>query len=371
MNSIVQVILHNPILNKFLIEKKFENDLINNISSQSPTKIDNHLLIEKIKGTITFQLYNLLMNMKDCNIISPDSFKNLLSNKNETFKGFRQNDSHELLSFLLDTIHEETKSIVKPIYSKLPKEYHQLQDIKKHFSERIHSTSVKTEQLQYVDDYYNYEMAHQDEVLIHNAVSHWAKYLEKNYSVISEFFAGMFHSSLKCDTCGYLSSSFEIFTILSLDIPSNIDNPTIIDCFDLFCTQDRLDENNKFICDRCGNSTCGIKKLMLWYAPEILIIHFKRFKQNGRNCSKNTKTISYQETLDISKYVSRKSAGTEYKLISVVHHYGGLDGGHYVSFNNVDDYWIQFNDSSIAKIVGDIHKQIINENSYILIYKRR
>jgi ubiquitin carboxyl-terminal hydrolase 8 len=367
LNSIIQILLHNKEISKYLQEKMFEESLIKNMERKFK-EVNNDI----IQSTFTFQLFNILMNMKEYKIISPTSFKKILSLKNETFSGNRQNDSHELVNFILDTIHEEVKINVTPIYSDFPKEYHIVQKFKKNCIKLINDTSDRNEKLRIINQYYDFEMNHQTEILIHNSTSMWSSYLEHNYSIVSEYFTGLFHSSLRCNTCGYISNSFEIFTNISLEIPKVSENTSlsIYDCLNSFTSEEILDNQNKFTCGRCHNKTSGIKKIMIWYAPDNLIIHFKRFKVMGKNCSKNTTNIVYPKSIDISPYATRKNKSFKYELTSVVHHYGNFSGGHYVSFNVVDNNWIHFNDSSVSKLTGDIDRKIITDETYILIYRR-
>lgn len=367
MNSVIQVILHNKDMRKYLQEKLFEKVLIENIEKKYKSIDDN-----KIQYTFTFQLFNLLMNMREYKIISPSSFKKLLSIKNETFMGNRQNDSHELLNYIIDSIHEEVKTNVIAIYADFPKEYHDVQKIKKKCVEMVRKTNDRIIKINIVKEYYDFEMTHQDEILIHNSVSMWASYLEHNYSIVSEYFTGMFHSSLKCNQCGYISHTFEIFTNISLEIPTceNDVNVSIYDCLNSFISNEIIDEQNKFTCHRCQQKTTGIKKIMIWYAPDNLIIHFKRFKTIGNNCVKNTTNIVYPKQINLMNYATRKNKSYNYELTSIIHHYGSFNGGHYASFNIIDDEWIHFNDSSVSRLSGDIDRKIMTDDTYIVIYRK-
>ena len=113
MNSVIQILVHNKTLQQYFVTQKFKDDLINNISTKlrSQNKDPNNLelLGNDVNMTITCQLYKLISGMANEQIIAPQTFKKFISAKNETFNGFSQNDGHELLIFILDSIHEDTR----------------------------------------------------------------------------------------------------------------------------------------------------------------------------------------------------------------------------------------------------------------------
>ena len=69
---------------------------------------------EKFRQTLTYKLRNLLVVMWSVNCkIVPKNFKQELGRLKDTFAGYDQNDSQECLSFILDQVHEETKTDVQ------------------------------------------------------------------------------------------------------------------------------------------------------------------------------------------------------------------------------------------------------------------
>ncbi len=51
-----------------------------------------------------------------CSSIRPTDFKAALGKCNEVFAGYGQQDSQELLSFLMDGLHEDLNRVVKKAY---------------------------------------------------------------------------------------------------------------------------------------------------------------------------------------------------------------------------------------------------------------
>lgn len=143
------------------------------------------------------------------------------------------------------------------------------------------------------------------------------------------------------------------------------------DCLRLFSTPEQLDESNASYCSKCKAHVQGIKKMDIYKAPKILIMHLKRFKQNGYYSSKNNKNIIFPiEGLDISKY-ALNSSGT-YDLYAISNHFGSLGGGHYTAYckNPIDEKWYNFDDSSVTSVKNPI-ETLTNPSAYVLFYRRR
>lgn len=383
MNSIIQILVHNKILQKYLVTQEFKDGLMDNIFvrlvKENKDTTDKTIIGQEVITTLTCQLYKLLLSMGTERIIAPQTFKCLLSMKNEMFDGCSQNDSHELLNFILDTIHEETKCRVELCLQSFPQAYHQIEQIKRNCMDNINSTNNLDEKLRYIQLYNSYESSHQREIAVHSGVSYWAAYIEKNFSVISQYFMGVYHSNIKCGNCGNNSHAFEVFTTISLEIPKDKENITLYDCLDAFTTKEIL--SDKYNCIKCNTSTVCEKTFTFWNVPEILIIHFKRFKAenvkiNGEKVEliklqKINVNVKYPTMIDISGYIcehNRKQI--QYELTAVVHHYGQCGGGHYVSFSKADkDEWFQFNDGHVSRI-DDVEHQIMTDATYILVYTK-
>jgi ubiquitin carboxyl-terminal hydrolase 4/11/15 len=119
----------------------------------------------------------------------------------------------------------------------------------------------------------------------------------------------------------------------------------------------------------------------LYRAPQILIIHLKRFKTSKVSnigsfyFSHGSKKITAHvdcplENLDLKPYVlgEGKDAAV-YDLYAISNHYGGLGGGHYTAYakNIFDGKWHEFNDSS----VHSTDSKVVSAASYVLFYRKR
>ncbi|KAL0972727.1 hypothetical protein UPYG_G00193980 [Umbra pygmaea] len=97
------------------------------------------------------------------------------------FNGFQQQDSQELLAFLLDGLHEDLNRVHE-------KPYVELKD-----SNGRPDWEVASEA--------------------------WDNHLRRNRSIIVDLFHGQLRSRVKCKTCGHISARFDPFNFLSLPLP--------------------------------------------------------------------------------------------------------------------------------------------------------
>lgn len=152
---------------------------------------------------------------------------------------------------------------------------------------------------------------------------------------------------------------------------------TLNSCLDLFIQEERLEANNEWYCPRCRNFQLASKKFDIWFTPQYLIIHLKRFNVSRGYFSsrKNNSLVDFPiEGLDLSDYIRsedfKSSVQPIYDLYAVSNHGGGLDGGHYTAYgkNFMDNRWYYFNDSSVSSCAA---REAVSSGAYLLFYKRR
>jgi len=149
---------------------------------------------------------------------------------------------------------------------------------------------------------------------------------------------------------------------------------TIYDCFDQFSNWEDLDENNLWYCPTCKDFIQASKRMEVFKAPPILVLHLKRFKIKGEatSCRSGERLdilVDYPlENLDLTKYVHSKAVDPIYDLYAVSNHYGTTNFGHYTAFALNTNEWRKFDDSSVNKIDPS---QICSTASYVLFYKRK
>lgn len=269
-------------------------------------------------------------------VVKPNQFKKQLSEFAPQFSGTYQHDAQELLSFLLDGIHEDLNRVKERPYI-----------------EDRDCDGTNDEQ---------------------DAIEAWKNYLRRNKSLIVDLFQGQLRNTCRCNKCGHTNIRFEPFMYLSL--PISDDCQTLQDCLDLYTSTDDLKGGNRWFCEKCKKHRDGTKKIDLWITPPILIVHLKRFKYNdsGQVGSKNGVDISFPlEGWDLSGFVKSRqgSVSSVYDLYAVANHFGNLRSGHYTAYSltRFDEQWVDFNDSHPRPITKE---ELLRKSSaaYVLFYNR-
>ena len=162
---------------------------------------------------------------------------------------------------------------------------------------------------------------------------------------------------------------------LSLNVGKDIN---LYDCLNLFNSEEILDGDNEWYCNKCKKHVDAVKKMDVYKSPYYLIFQLKRFKQDNEgssifnifNSSKNTTFIDFPVTnLDLSNYIlSENNQGGIYDLIGVINHYGGESFGHYTAYCLNGKKWMEYNDEYVAEIKRG---NIITNAAYVLFYRRR
>lgn len=119
------------------------------------------------------------------------------------------------------------------------------------------------------------------------------------------------------------------------------------DCFAATSKGEVLTEENQWYCNRCKELRQAEKTLEIWTAPDVLVIHLKRFSASRNLRDKIDVKVEFPiDGLDLTDRVGVSDGKTlKYDLFAVDNHYGGLGGGHYTAFakNFLDDNWYEYN----------------------------
>ncbi|NWR58362.1 UBP50 hydrolase, partial [Bucorvus abyssinicus] len=187
-------------------------------------------------------------------------------------------------------------------------------------------------------------------------------------SIVTQLFEGQLSYTITCQECETIIERPESFTVLSLPIPSK-SACSLQDCLKCFFQQDTLTSNNQIHCSSCGKKQDAVVKATIIKAPQIIILHLKRFECQGKHRQKLQTDIRYPlSSLDLSPYsspLSREDA--QYSLCAVVNHTGFLDDGHYTAFckHSFTGNWYSFDDSQITKIPNS---SVQTNTAYLLFY---
>lgn len=171
MNSAIQCMSNVPLLTDYFRQDDYKNEinLVNPLGCKGELAEAYADLVKEIwSGSNSYTV--------------PRNFKLNLSRFAPQFTGFQQQDSQELLAFLLDGLHEDLNRIIKKPYVELG------------------SHVGKT-----------------DEVF---AEESWQDHKKRNDSVIVDIFHGLLKSTLNCLECKEISIKFDPFCYLSVPLPS-------------------------------------------------------------------------------------------------------------------------------------------------------
>jgi ubiquitin carboxyl-terminal hydrolase 4/11/15 len=161
-------------------------------------------------------------------------------------------------------------------------------------------------------------------------------------------------------------------------LTANVSALTLAHCLDKFSESEQLADEDTFFCGACKQHLAPIKKLDVWAAPDVLVVHLKRFQYSRSSFfvqrEKIADMVSFPLTdLDMRPYVKgpvSEEAPPVYDLYAVSEHSGGLGGGHYTAKcrNFVDGQWYDLNDSSVSPTSADA---CLTPQAYVLFYRRK
>ena len=299
----------------------------------------NHDNILGTQGQLVSSYAELIKNLwlGSNSSYKPSTFKSKLSKFAPQFEGFDQQDSQELLSYLLDGIHEDLNRVKH-----------------KPYIEDADCDGTNDEG---------------------DAITAWSNYLQRNQSIIVDMFQGQLRNTMTCrnNGCGHVNVKFDPFMYLSLPISNECN--TLDDCLELFCEEEILSGDEQWYCPKCKTHVDACKKFDLFMLPPILIIHLKRFKfSSSGQRSKIDKSIQYPlNDWNLSKQKkSRSGIYPLYDLYAISQHHGNVGFGHYTAHakNRFDGEWYNFNDSQCHR-VDPVNEQLGSGSSaYCLFYNR-
>ena len=300
----------------------------------------------------------------DVQAIRPSSLRNLCARLNREWGVDRQQDAKEFFDFLLDCLHED----LNRHWNKTP-----LQPLS--FEQEITRERTPTSEVSLIE---------------------WERYTHRELSPIANLFAGQHASRLRCTTCKNTSTTYEAFYSISVEIPRK-GTGDVYDCLRSYCKEEKLSGDEVWKCPYCKREREATKKITITRAPQILVIHFKRFSASKSESARKLHTpINFPlHQLNIGAYmalpasIDNKDAPAVrdtsdcatrppfvYDCYAVMRHLGSsLSGGHYIAL--VKDVsrscWRKFDDQYSSdfdpgKLKPD--QRLQNEQAYLVFYQR-
>lgn len=321
LNACMQVLSHTYELNDFLNLETYKRRLKN--------KYESAMLIE-------WDDLRKLLWSENC-IVSPVKFVKTVQKLaqikgQELFTGYDQNDMTEFLIFVIDCFHESLSREVN------------MNIIGTVVNERDKIAMICFERIKQM--------------------------YSNDYSEIWNIFYGIQVSHLISEeTEKIMSMTPEPYFIINLPIPPNMNQPSLLDCFDLYVEPEIMDGDNCVLNELTDKKEAAKKTLSFWSFPTVLVIDIKRF--NSSNKKKQNLVDFPIDNLNLSKYViGYNKESYVYDLYGVCNHSGSVLGGHYTSFvKNANGKWYHCDDTNITEVTNP--QQIVTPKAYCFFYRKR
>ncbi|TYG67179.1 hypothetical protein ES288_D05G057700v1 [Gossypium darwinii] len=186
-------------------------------------------------------------------------------------------------------------------------------------------------------------------------------------SLVHKIFGGRLRSQVKCLQCSYCSNTFDPFLDLSLEI---VKADSLLKALKNFTTAELLDGGERqYQCLRCKQKVRAIKQLTVYNAPHVLTIHLKRFQAHNLG-QKIDRKVEFGLTIDMKPFVSGSNEGyLKYTLYGVLVHRGwSTHSGHYYCFVRTSSgMWYTLDDNRVFQVS---EKTVLEQKAYMLFYVR-
>ncbi|XP_038698164.1 ubiquitin carboxyl-terminal hydrolase 23 isoform X2 [Tripterygium wilfordii] len=186
-------------------------------------------------------------------------------------------------------------------------------------------------------------------------------------SLVHKIFGGRLRSQVKCVQCSYSSNKYDPFLDLSLEI---IKADSLIKALSNFTAAELLDGGERqYQCQRCKQKVRALKQLTVHNAPFVLTVHLKRFRSHDPG-QKIDKKVFFGPTLDMKPFVSGSYQGDlKYTLYGVLVHYGwSTRSGHYSCFVRTSSgMWYSLDDNRVCQVS---ERTVLEQKAYMLFYVR-
>uniref|UniRef100_A0A3B3R3M6 Ubiquitin specific peptidase 12 n=1 Tax=Paramormyrops kingsleyae TaxID=1676925 RepID=A0A3B3R3M6_9TELE len=269
--------------------------------------------------TCLADLFNSIATQKKkVGVIPPKKFISRLRKENELFDNYMQQDAHEFLNYLLNTIADL-------LQEERGQERQQNGRLVQNGGGPAGPTATEGEE-------------------VHKA---------PQQTWVHEIFQGTLTNETRCLNCEAVSSKDEDFLDLSVDVEQNT---SITHCLRGFSDTETLCSEYKYYCEQCRSKQEAQKRMRVKKLPMILALHLKRFKYMEQ-LHRYTK-LSYRVVFPLELRLFNTSGDATnpdrmYDLVAVVVHCGsGPNRGHYITIVKSHGFWLLFDDDIVEVSPG-------------------
>lgn len=318
------------------------------------------------QGIIPDLYANLVRSLwkNDVEVIKPTSFRNFCGRMNREWAIDRQQDAKEFFDFLIDCLHED-----------LNQNWNRTPLAPLTFEQEIVRERMDIHTVSKIE---------------------WSFYSHRELSFISHLFAGQHASRLRCTTCRNTSTTYEAFYSISVEIPRTGETD-IYTCLKSYCQEEMLSGDEVWKCPHCKCEREATKQIIITRAPQILVVHFKRFSASKNEATRKVHTpIDFPlHGLNMDKFMlplpssAQANGATKpaeldaaslppytYDAYGVLRHIGASgNSGHYISLvkDASKGCWRRFDDERVTDFEPKNLKwkdRLQNEQAYIVFYER-
>uniref|UniRef100_A0A8C9YBM6 Ubiquitin carboxyl-terminal hydrolase n=1 Tax=Sander lucioperca TaxID=283035 RepID=A0A8C9YBM6_SANLU len=223
MNSALQCLSNASPLTEYFLNDQYEAE----INRENPLGM---------RGEIAEAYADLVKQMwlSRSSYVAPRTFKTQVGRFAPQFSGYQQQDSQELLAFLLDGLHEDLNRVKK-------KPYLALRDAE----------------------------GRPDEIVAKEA---WTNHRLRNDSIIVDIFHGLFKSTLVCPECSKVSVTFDPFCYLTLPLPMKKDRT--MEVFLVRSDPESRPTQYRVVVPKLGTVTdlCSALSKLCGFPPENMVV---------------------------------------------------------------------------------------------------
>ena len=284
MNSAIQCLSNIPSLRDFFVT----GDYLKTLNPQA----------SKTKGKLAQAFAELLQEMwaGKGEFVVPSNLKDVISRFSNQFEDGAQEDSMELLEYLIDGIGKDCNKI------KGQQPYKPNEEVQGCNEEKLEKQALRN-------------------------------YMTRNKSRVNKYFLGFLSSVVTCPIdepqCGRKCVTMDPYTSVKLELPKREDKPLKLqELLRNFVREETLRREDAWYCDNCKEYKEAAKKLEFRTVPPVLVLQFKRFKYNELESKRIDTPIDFPlEGLDMKPFCT-KTAGKQrnqeflYDLVSIIDHYG-------------------------------------------------
>jgi len=188
----------------------------------------------------------------------------------------------------------------------------------------------------------------------------------KETTPFNQIFGGYMRQDVTCLRCKHVSTTFQHFMDLLLDIRQADHIDTALAGY--FRRENLGQGENMYKCEKCHQKVPATKQYKIERPPLVLCVQLKRFNMMG---GKNGRPVTLARKLNITNHVrwaASKNIAIEYRLVSMINHVGPSPNcGHYTSIAEAaNGTFYRFDDSCVNPTSL---QNALNTSAYVIFYE--